>query len=146
MKRFAYMLMGLFFVANMTVAADVYTTDSGVLPEKANAFLKKHFKEKTIAHISIEKNLLGIKDYEVILMDGSEIEFDRAGEWKEINLTNGKVPDEIVLPSVLEYIRTRFKDNFIVAIDRTDGEIDVDLNNGVELEFNMKGKILKVDF
>lgn len=69
-------------------ARDTYSGDVNVLPTAARTILKNNFKSD-VNHIKIDKDFGRVSEYDVILNDGSEISFDRNGNWKDIEVRQG---------------------------------------------------------
>lgn len=51
------------------------------LPATAKSFIEEHFPETPVSFVKKEAKLAGAT-YEMILKDGTEIEFDAKGEWE----------------------------------------------------------------
>lgn len=146
MRKYLFLLLGVVLFAGVSYAGnDVYTTDVNALPENSRQFLVSHFNDVKVAHISIEKNWLGTKEYDVILTDGTEVEFSKSGEWKEISRRNIAVPNSLLMPSMVEYIKTHFADTYVVSVEKDTREYEVKLNNGIELEFDLNGRLRDID-
>lgn len=145
-KKILGVLLGL-VLSVLVVHADnkVYTTDVNKLPAASRQFLTSHFKDIKVAHISIEKNWMGVKEYDVILTDGTEIEFDKAGEWKEVTRTNLPVPQAIVTATVENYIKDNFPSMYIESVEKKNRIYEVKLNTGLELEFDLNGRFRRID-
>lgn len=147
MRRWLYLLLGIILFAHVGNADNkVYTTDVSALPQNSRQFLTTHFNEIKVAHISIEKNWYGIKDYTVILTDGTEVEFHKNGEWKEVDRRNMAVPSAILIAPITDYVKTNFSENYIVSIEVDNRKYEVKLNNGIELDFDRNGRLKKVDY
>lgn len=147
MRKYLFLVLGVILFTGISYADnDVYTTDVKALPENSRQFLTTHFNEVKVAHISIEKNWYGVKEYDVILTDGTEVEFSKSGEWEEIKRRNIAVPYSLLMPGMVEYIKTHFADNYVVSVEKDSREYEVKLNNGVELEFDLTGRLRDVDF
>ncbi len=126
-------------------ARDTYSRDVAVLPPAAQTILKSTFKSD-VNHIKIEKELGRISEYDVVLNDGSEITFDKNGNWKEVEVRSGKsVPDAFVPESMKSYIKQNQKNSPIVGIEKKRGGYEVELDNGVEMKFDSKGNFVRYD-
>lgn len=146
MKRVSMLLAGLvLYVCTACAHNDRITKDANELPQLSRDFLARHFNAVSVAHIKIEKNLLGVKDYEVILTDGSHVEFTRDGEWKEVKMNRQAVPSAIIPKAIHSYIQQNYPATEIRAIDKDSRDYEVDLNNGIELKFDLQGNLIDVD-
>lgn len=147
MRKWLFLLLGIVLFANVGLADNkVYTTDVNALPENSRQFLATHFNKIKVAHISIDRKWYGIKDYDVILTDGTEVEFRKNGEWKEVSNRNIAIPSTILLAPIRDYVKTNFSTNYIVSVELDDRKYEVKLNNGMELDFDRNGNLRKVDF
>ena len=123
--------------------ADTYSSNPNVLPAKAQQTLKKYFSGK-VNHIKIDKNFLGKSDYDVILSDGSEIEFNCDGDVKEVESNTG-VPAGLMPKSIVTYVSRNYKGAKIVKLDVGHSKYEIELSNGIDLEFDRSGRFLRVD-
>lgn len=147
MRKWLYLLLGIVLFANTGFADNkVYTTDVNALPQNSRQFLATHFSEIKVAHISIEKEWYGIKDYDVILTDGTEVEFRKNGEWKEVSRRKMGIPSTILLAPIRDYVKTNFSTNYIVSVEADKRKYEVKLDNGIELDFDRNGNLREVDF
>jgi len=147
MKKIALISGFLFIAAVMLCFADndTVTRDSSRLPKTSREFISTHFSQLGISHIKIEKNLLGTKGYDVILTDGTDIEFDSSGEWTEIDGHQNPLPLAIVPQVVSSYVVTHFADKEVVSMEKERRGWSVKLNNGMELTFNKEGVLVDID-
>lgn len=139
------LLMFAIIIASLSAyARDTYSRDASVLPAKAQTFIKSNFK-KGINHIKIDSKTFGGKEYDVILNDGTEIDFDNDGAWKSIDCGNASVPASIVPKAISNYVKKNYKGKRIVEIEIDRNKYEIQLSNGMELEFDRAGNFLKVD-
>ena len=144
MKKKILMLIMLVIATISVQARDYTTTKVSELPQKAQTYLKTHFKAK-VNHINIDKNILGNKDYEVILSNGSEIDFDNDGNMKEVDCGTAAVPSSVVPKVIQQYVRNNYKGRKITKIEVSKHKYEIELNNGLDLEFDRSGRFLRVD-
>lgn len=134
--------MGLSSVA---FAGDKYAHDASVLPKAAQTVLAKNFKSK-VSVVKIDKDFGRISEYEVVMTDGTEITFDRDGNWKDVEVNVSKsVPDAFVPASVSKYVKTAQSGQRIVGIEKGRSGYEIELSNGVEMKFDKEGNFLKYD-
>lgn len=140
----------LFLLALVTTmfaasARDTYSYDVNTLPVAARTTLKNNFKAK-VNHIKIDKDLGRISEYDVVLTDGSEITFDRDGNWKEVEVARtSSVPKGLVPTAIATYVKQNQNKANIIGIEKDRHGYTVDLSNGVEMKFNSDGKFLRYD-
>lgn len=144
MKKLLLILALVLCVGSMS-ARDRYTHDVKVLPVAAQTVIKNNFKAE-VSHIKIDKEWGRVSEYDVILTDGTEITFDKSGNWKDIEVRgNGSVPSAFVPSGVAEYVKKNHKKTTIVGIEKKSSGYDVELSDGVEMKFNTQGRFLRYD-
>lgn len=135
-------LLGAIFSAS---ARDSYTRDKSVLPTAARIMVENNFKAE-VNHIKIDKEKGKAIEYDVILNDGTEIAFDRQGQWTEIEVErHGAIPTVLIPTAISSYINQTHKNASIIGIERKKTGYEVELSDGVELIFNQAGKFIRYD-
>ena len=114
-------------------ARDEVTRDANVLPEQAKNILKTHFPKIHINHIKVDKHTFGGDDYDVVLNDGTELDFDNKGNLKEIDCGASAVPATLILKPIRDYVANNFSGQKIVTLDINSNYYDIELSNGVDL-------------
>lgn len=145
MKKLLVLLAVLLGISSASYARDEYVHDVNVLPQKAQTTLSKHFKAD-VSVIKIDKTLGRVDDYEVILTDGTEVTFERDGDWDSVETArNGSVPTAFIPKSVADYVAQRHPGTKVIGIDRDRSGYEVELSNGMDIRFNRDGKFVKYD-
>ena len=135
------MIVGVFTAS----ARNNYSHDPGDLPNAAQTILKNYFKA-SVSHIKIEKDFGKIKEYDVVLTDGTEVTFDSHGNWKDIEVKQkASVPSSLIPKAISEYVKQNQKNVKITGIEKNRSGYEVELSNGVEMKFNSDGKFLRYD-
>lgn len=144
MKQLGLLLIGLWITTPMGAIGDKVTQDISLLPEECRTFIGTYYQDTPIAHIEIEKILCWDLGYEVILTDGTNIEFTSSGDWKDIE---GKraVPAALIPVFIREYVLEYYPAEIVRSIEKERREYSIELSNGIELTFNHKGKLIEVD-
>lgn len=144
MKRIGIMLLGLWMTGTVMAGQDKITKDVSLLPEDSRVFIDTHYRDTPVAHIEIEKILCWDSGYDVILTDGTNIEFNSSGEWKDIE---GKrpVPADIIPGFIRKYVQENYPARTVISIERERKEYSIEFADGLELTFNNKGKLIDVD-
>lgn len=146
MKRSGIITIALLAISMMVFAGNNRVTrDVMQLPEISRTFISTYFSEVEISHIKIQKNLFILKNYDVILTDGTNIEFNKSGEWVEIDGHKAAIPSAVIPTPILSYVQTHFAGREIVSIEKEWREYDITLDNGLELTFDLKGNIKDID-
>ncbi|MBO7299879.1 MAG: PepSY-like domain-containing protein [Tidjanibacter sp.] len=123
---------------------DEFNVQPNNLPEKAQTFIETHFADTTVRQAVKEYDDLTYT-YDVYLADGTQIEFKKNGEWKSINNRRSGVPSSVLPEEMNTYLSTTYEGLFVVDIER-DWQYDVELSNGVDLDFSLAGKFIRVDY
>lgn len=126
-------------------ALDIVTQDVGAIPAEASAYIKENFASAKIMSIKIEKELLGIKEYEVLLTDGTEIEFNPSGEWKQVENKIAFVPMKLLKAPISAYLKQNYPDRKVVSLKKKEKGFEVELDTRLELVFTKDGKFLGID-
>lgn len=145
MKRLCILATFLMLLTIAYAGNNKTTKDSSVLPAKSRQFLTEHFAGIPVSNIKIEKELMLIDNYDVILTDGTKVEFNRKGEWEEIKRHKKAVPSAIVPASIRKYIKQHYPSAKVVAISKDSRDYEIDLDNRIELKFDLKGNLIEID-
>lgn len=146
MKKLGLIMVSL-LLSTMAIFADneKVTRDKSVLPATSQKFLAANFTQTDISHIKIESNLLGTKSYDVIMTNGVNVEFDKSGEWEEIEARHASIPLSVLPQRIADYLRKNFPDNTVISVDKNTREYEVKLNSDLELKFDRNGNFKKFD-
>ena len=115
------------------------------MPLAAQEFIKKYFPGKEIAVTTQEGRLIE-KNYDVIFTDGNKVEFNRSGEWTNVDCKGGTLPDSIVPAPIAGYVAKNFPGVKVRQIEKDNRRYEVELSNGVDLKFDNSYNLLDVDF
>ena len=145
MKKLLLLIALVLGINAMAYAGDTYSRDEKVLPKAALVTIANNFKAK-VSLIKIEKTLGITTEYEVILSDGSEISFDREGNWLNVEVAESKsVPSGFILSGINDYVNKNHPKTRIVGIERDGNNFDIDLSDGLEMEFTGTGTFIKYE-
>ena len=145
MKKFLLTLIAVFSITAIASARDIYSHDASVLPKAAQSTINKNFKAK-VSVVKIDKDFGRISEYEAILTDGTEISFDRHGNWDNIETSaSSSVPEALIPAAISTYVKKNYAGQKIVGIDKERNGYEVELTNGLDLKFNKQGEFLRYD-
>ncbi|MDE7427259.1 MAG: PepSY-like domain-containing protein [Muribaculaceae bacterium] len=148
MKKILNFLLAAALICASAVSAQAkskYTRSTVTLPVSAQTVLDRNFKAD-VSMVKTDKEFGRVKEYEVILTDGTEITFDRSGNWKSVETSAKKnVPDFFVPDLVKKYVKQYHKDARLCGIERSGRGYEVELSNGVEMHFDRDGKFIRYD-
>lgn len=146
MKRvFFLIVVSLFLVQAVFADKKVYTTDTLQLPQTAREFIHKHFPSTGVSHIKIEKEFWEGNQYDVILTNGFDLDFDKNGQWKEIDGHKTALPVSVLLAKIADYLSKNFSGIAVWSIDKDKNGYEVKLANRLELKFNPAQVFVRFD-
>ena len=136
--------MAMFVCVSFVKADNDVPITVSELPAAAQTFITTHFKDKNVALAKKETGFFELS-YDVIFTDGSKLEFDRSGNWKEVNCKYSSVPAAVVPQQIANYVKTNYPGVAVLQIEKDDREYEVKLANRVELTFNLQFQLLDID-
>ena len=107
MKKILSILVLAIVAVQFAFAGDVITKDAKELPLNARNFINQYFSKPQISYIKIDSEFLS-KKYEVTLTDRTEIDFDKKGNWTEVDCKKGAVPAALIPVSIKDYVKKNF--------------------------------------
>lgn len=114
------------------------------LPVPAQTFIQKHFHPSDVTYIEYERD--GFEaEFNVYLKNGTELDFAEQGEFEAIDCKVSPVPEGIVPKLITDFVLSHYSNHFIVeyAIDAPQQKIE--LSNGLELIFDLRGNFIRID-
>ncbi len=114
------------------------------LPATAQQVIKKHFGKKKVALAKQESGLFE-KSYDVVFNNGEKVEFDRKGNWTEINCKLSSVPTALVPAKITQYVKSTYPGAKILEIEKDDSQYEVKLSNMLEVTFNRNFQVVDID-
>lgn len=144
MKKLLLLFVCLFTLQTIARADDDKPIQVSQMPQKAQQFIKQHFAGSNIAMAKVESDFLQ-KSYDVIFTDGNKVEFDKKGNWTEVNCKFSVVPQGIITSPIQKYTATNYPDAKVLKIERDKTDYEVKLSNGWELKFDSKFNLIDID-
>ncbi len=145
MKRYFLALVALIATLGCSAAEmDDMPIEAKALPAAAQSFLKTIFPSCTVSYATKDVDFSSV-EYKVALSCGYIVEFDSKGSWTEIDGKGKVLPDAAIPASVLATVKSRFPEQKITEISKDRGHYDVSLDNGLELEINSSGDLIRID-
>lgn len=133
----------IMFSFSLTSCAQDKIIPSSELPSEIKTYLKTHFPNNTVLQATVDKELFS-KSYEVILQDNFTLEFDSKHRVTDIS-SKSELPNSVIPKPILDYIKTNYPNNTITDWELDDKNQQIELENGINLEFNMQGEFLRID-
>lgn len=144
MKKFLTLMLCLFSLQMIVRADNDKTIQTSDLPKKAQLFIEKHFSGVKVAYAKQESDLLD-KTYDVVFTNGNKVEFDKKGEWKEVDCKQDELPAGIVPAKIKEYVNQNYSGVKMLKIDRDKKDYEVKLSNKLDLKFDMRFNLIELD-
>jgi hypothetical protein len=144
MKKMMLILACMFALVTNLKADNYKPINVSQLPQKAQTFLSTYFSEAKVSLARREFDIVEL-NYDVIFTDGSKVEFDRKGNWTEVDCLTHPLPSGIVPEAISKVIRAQYPDAQVTKIERDHRETDVKLTNSVELTFNKHMQLVDID-
>ncbi|MFV0366205.1 MAG: PepSY-like domain-containing protein [Mangrovibacterium sp.] len=145
MKNFKFAV--LFAVLAMVVSCsdnDKETILTGTnIPTQITSYQATHFPENPISTVIKDEERKSVS-YDVYLQNGIKLEFNSAFEVCDIDGVT-KLPDSVIPQEILNYVAKNYPNNLITDWEFEDGHQQVELDNHLELEFNLDGSFIRMD-
>lgn len=143
MKNF--IVSGLFALVLLMTACTDRPVAPAQLPAPITAFIQQNFPSQAISFATKDLEITGWQ-YDVVLADGTQIDFDTDRMWDKIQCTMANpVPTALIPAPIVAHIQANFPDAMITKIDKEHGGYEVELANGLELKFNKQGVLTEMD-
>ena len=114
------------------------------LPAKAQTLLSKHFKGQKVMLATIESGVVS-RSYDVVLRNGTKLEFDKKGNLTEIDCKQGIVPSQLIPQPIKNYLKENYRRETVRKIELNKKEYEVELANGIDLTFNKHFQLIDID-
>ncbi len=145
MKKILFAIIAIFvFGASAVFASSDKVIGKNELPAQAQQFLNQHFDGVKLSYAKQERDFMS-RSYEVMLTDGTKLEFSSEGAWEEVDCRYGQVPSAIVPNPIKEYINANYPGEKVLKIERDRNKFEVKLSNRLELTFNKDFRIMDID-
>lgn len=134
---------GLLLFIAVTVSAQKKIEASDLPPASIN-FIREYFPNATVDKAKKDAEH-GEKGFEVILSDGTELEFWKDGKYREVDGKKKPIPTGFIDRKIVDYVTKNYPNNKITHIDYGHKDVDVDLTDDIDLEFTKESTFIKGD-
>ena len=114
------------------------------LPVKAQTLLSQHFNGQKVMLATIESGVVS-RSYDVVLQNGTKLEFDKKGNLTEIDCNQATVPDQLIPQAIKNYLMENYAGQSVKKIEMNKNEYEVELANGLDLTFNKHFQLIDID-
>ena len=145
MKKIVFLFISLFAMNFVALAGNDKPIQVSEMPKAAQLFIKNHFADLSVAMAKVETDFLD-KNYDVVFTNGNKVEFDKKGNWTNVDCEHTQVPVAILPEAIRQYVTQNYPDAKVLKIEVTDRKgYDVELSNGFELEFDKRMNVIDID-
>lgn len=88
---------------------------------------------------------VGSKSYDVVLKNGTKLEFDKKGNLTEVECKQGTVPYRLIPQAIKNYLKANYPRQTVKKLEIKKNEYEVELANGLELTFNNRFQLVDMD-
>lgn len=114
------------------------------LPAKAQTLLSQHFNGQKVMLATIESGVVS-RSYDVVLQNGTKLEFDKKGNLTEIDCKQATVPDQLIPQAIKNYLMANYAGQLVKKIEMNKNKYEVELANGLDLTFNKHFQLIDID-
>jgi hypothetical protein len=113
------------------------------IPSDIQIFVSTYFSEQTIVR-AIKETEGSAQTIDLYLDNLTKLEFNRTNQIVDIE-GQAKIPDSLIQENILIYVGLTYPDYYITGWELEDSHQQIQLNNGIEIEFNLNGNFLRID-
>lgn len=137
------LVMAMVMTMSLTMSADdddrVITYEQ--LPQAAQTFLQQHFASMVPLVVTADWD-----DYTIMYESGDRVEFDRGGQWKDIECYTSSVPAVLIPEQIKAYVNKTYPNTTVLKLERRRMGYEVHISNGMEIEFNRNFQVIDIDY
>lgn len=143
MKKILIVLTALSL--SLTACADQpHVMSFSELPIHAQTFISKYFNSSDISYIERDRDGMHY-EYDVHLKNMTEIDFDYRGNLQSIDCQHQPVPGGIVPELIVNFVKLHYPNHFIEEYAIEHRQLKIELNNEIELYFDLEGNFIYID-
>lgn len=147
MKKILMMLaVASFGMIAISCEDDEQVISASKLPTNAQSFIQTHFTGAIITRVV--KDTEGGTEYDVRLDNGFKLEFNKSGNWREVEGYGIEIPASFIaeLPTgIPDYITANHATQTLTKIELNKASYEVELTGGLELIFDASGTFVRYD-
>ena len=113
------------------------------LPTEIKTYLTTHYPNQLVTEANIDISD-STNTYEVKLNNATSLEFNYLKEILDID-GNTELPKSTISSKIFDYVSVNYPQNFITGWEMDEGKQEVELNDRVDLEFDMNNDFLQID-
>lgn len=145
MKKILFVFAAFLLIGVSVAKADNdKVINKNQLPAQAQQFINEHFANVKLSYAKLERDFLE-RSYEVLLTDGTKLEFSSKGTWLEVDCKYGEVPAAVIPAPIKKYIKENYPGERVLKIERDRSNYELKLSNRLELTFDKDFRIIDID-
>lgn len=144
MKKFILLALAAIATIGFKMSADERVAYDQ-LPKTAREFITEFFQNDQITVVERDKKPFKT-EYEVKFQSGSEADFTGDGTWTEVKAgKDGEIPSGIIPTGISKYVNQNYAGKKIVEIKLDRRGYEIELSNGLDIEFDSNGNFIRID-
>ncbi|MFA5541826.1 MAG: PepSY-like domain-containing protein [Bacteroidales bacterium] len=136
-------LIATLFTISLTSCTQEVIIPASEYPSEITSYTSTHFPNNSILQVIKDREDL-TETYDVLLSENIRLEFNRKKEIIDIDGA-AQLPNSVIPEKILQYVTSNYPTNFITDWELDNKNQQVQLDNGLDLEFTMKGDFLRID-
>ena len=114
------------------------------LPQAAQVFIKQNFADREIAFAKVDKDWFDAT-YDVLFTNGEKLEFNKKGEWKEMQCKLNSVPEKALPAAIVKFVNDKYPGAKVISIEKDRYEYEVKLSNFWEITFDLQFNVIDLE-
>ena len=143
MKKLFLLLVSVFTMQAVMADNDKPVTFEQ-LPQAAQVFIKQNFADREIAFAKVDKDWFDAT-YDVLFTNGEKLEFNKKGEWKEMQCKLNSVPEKALPAAIVKFVNEKYPGAKVISIEKDRYEYEVKLSNFWEITFDLQFNVIDLD-
>ena len=143
MKKLFLLLVSV-FTMQVAMADNDNPVTFEQLPQAAQAFIKQNFADREIAFAKVDKDWFDAT-YDVLFTNGEKLEFNKKGEWKEMQCKLNSVPEKALPAAIVKFVNDKYPGAKVISIEKDRYEYEVKLSNFWEITFDLQFNVIDLD-
>jgi hypothetical protein len=143
MKKIIITLCSVIVAITITNCTKEELKPGANLPHEVKTYITTHFPDQSITKAIINEDD-SIKAYEIRLDNLTDLEFNSKYEIMDIDGIT-EIPYSTISEKIITYVSINYPNNFITGWEMDEEKQEVELNNALDLEFDMNNDFLGID-
>lgn len=119
------------------------TVSAQEIPSQIQSYINQHFNGMSVTKYKTKFKPHKAK-YKVYLDNDVKVEFNSDFKPTEMESDSG-LPESVIPAKLLNYVKQKYPDMKIVEWELKSRKQEIELENGLELEFDLAGNFLRID-